>query len=259
MALNRFVFKATNKCLPFFKVLKKAFDWMDKCQKAFQDLKTYLVTAPLLSPSVTGEELYLYLAVTPYAVSLALIREEGRVQKPVYYTSRALRGAEGRYPLIEKLAFALITASRKLRHYFQSHIINVMMDHPLKKAMNKLEAAGRLIQWAVEFSEFDVRYQPRNAIKAQALADFIAEFTLNYDDLEDINGEKWIAYVDGLSTQYVGGIGVVLQSPEGDKLRYKVRLQYQTTNNEVEYEALLKGLELAKSVEAKSILILGDS
>ena len=177
---------------------------MDECQKAFQDLKTYLVIAPLLSPSVTGEELYLYLAMTPYAVSSALIREEGRVQKLVYYTSRALRGAEGRYPLIEKLAFALITASKKLRHYFQSHIINVMTDHPLKKVMNKLEAARRLIQWAVELSEFDVRYQPRNAIKAQALTDFIAEFTPNYDDLEDINGEKWIVYVDGLSTQYAG-------------------------------------------------------
>ena len=118
---------------------------MDECQKAFQDLKTYLITAPLLSPSVTGEELYLYLAVTPYAVSSALIREEGRVQKLVYYTSRALKGAEGRYSLIEKLAFALITASKKLRHYFQSHIINVMTDHPLKKAMNKLEAVRQLI------------------------------------------------------------------------------------------------------------------
>ena len=62
-------------------------------------------------------------------------------------------------------------------------------------------------------------------IKAQALADFIAEFTPNYDDLEDINGEKWIIYVDGSSTQYAGGIGVVLQSPEGDKLRYKVHVQ----------------------------------
>ena len=116
-----------------------------------------------------------------------------------------------------------------------------------------------MIQWAIELSKFNVRYQPRNAIKAQALADFIAEFTPNYDDLEEINSEKWIVYVDGSSTQYVGGIGVVLQSPEGDKLRYKVHVQYQTTNNEVEYEALLKGLELAKFVEAKSILILGDS
>ena len=74
-----------------------------------------------------------------------------------------------------------------------------------------------------------------------------------------MNNKKWIIHVDGSSTQYAGGIGVVLQSPKGDKLRYKVRLQYQTTNNEVEYEALLKGLELAKSVEAKSILVLGDS
>ena len=92
-----------------------------------------------------GEELFLYLAVTPHAVSSTLIKEEGKAQKSVYYTSRTLRGAEGRYPLIEKLAFALITASRKLRHYFQAHVINVMIDHPLKKAMNKLEAVGRLI------------------------------------------------------------------------------------------------------------------
>ena len=92
-----------------------------------------------------GEELYLYLAVTPHVISSTLVREEGRAQKSVYYTSRALRGAEGRYPQIEKLAFALITASRKLRHYFQAHVINVMTDHLLKKVMNKLEAAGQLI------------------------------------------------------------------------------------------------------------------
>ena len=100
----------------------------------------------------------MYLAVTPHAMSLALVRDEGRVQKPVYYTSKALRGAERRYPLIEKLAFALITAFRKLRHYLQAHVINVITDHPLKKAMNKLEAAGRLIQWAIELNEFDIRY-----------------------------------------------------------------------------------------------------
>ena len=190
VALNKFVSKATDKCLPFFKVLKKAFQWTDECQKAFQDLKMYLVVAPLLSPSVMGEELFLYLAVTPHVVSSALIREEGKVQKPVYYTSKALRGAKGRYPLIEKLAFALITAFRKLRHYFQAHVINVMTNHLLKKAMNKLEAAGRLIQWAVELSEFDIRYQPRHAIKAQALADFIAEFTPNCGDIEGMEDSK---------------------------------------------------------------------
>ena len=94
-ALNRFVSKATDKCLPFFKILRKAFEWMDECQKAFQDLKVYLTTAPLLSPSILGEELYLYLVVFPHAVSSALVKEEGKVQKPVYYTSWALKGAEG--------------------------------------------------------------------------------------------------------------------------------------------------------------------
>lgn len=93
-----------------------------------------------------GEELLLYLVVTPYALSSALIREEGKIRKPVYYTSKALRGAKGRYPLIEKLAFALITTSRKLRHYFQAHVINVITDYLLKKAMNKLEVTRRLIQ-----------------------------------------------------------------------------------------------------------------
>ena len=102
----------------------------------------------------------------PTCRELSIDKRGRKVQKPVYYTSRALRGAKVRYPLIEKLAFALITASRKLRHYFQAHVINVMTDHPLKKAMNKLEAAKRLIQWVVELSEFDIRYQPRHAIKA---------------------------------------------------------------------------------------------
>ena len=86
-ALNRFISKATNKYLPFFKVLKKPFEWTDKCQKAFQDLKVYLTMAPMLSPSIPSEESYLYLAVSPHAVSSALIREEGKVQNPIYHTS----------------------------------------------------------------------------------------------------------------------------------------------------------------------------
>ena len=152
--------------MPFFKVLKKAFEWTDECRKAFEDLKAYVTMAHLLSPSVLGGELYLYLAVTSHVVSSALIREEDKVQRPVYYTSKALRGAEGRYPQMEKLAFALITTSRKLRHYFQAHVINVMTDHPLKKAMNRLEVAVRLIQWDIKLNEFNIRYQPRHAIKA---------------------------------------------------------------------------------------------
>ena len=135
-----------------------------------------------------------------------------------------------------------------------------MTNQPLKKSMNKLEAVGRLIQWAIELSEFDVKYQPRNAIKAQALADFIAEFTPGHEDLDKREDDKtWVIHVDGSSTLHTGGIGVILKSPEADTLKHKVRLHYLTTNNEAEYEALLKGLELAKSLGAKSILVQGDS
>ena len=80
-----------------------------------------------------------------------MIKEEGKVQKPVYYTSKALREDEGRYPPMEKLAFSLVTAAGKLRPYFQAHVINVLTDHPLKKAMNRLEATGQLIQWAIRY------------------------------------------------------------------------------------------------------------
>ena len=78
--------------------------------------------------------------MSPHAGSSALIRKEGKVQKLVYYTNKALKGAEGRYLTMKKLEFSLVTTIRKLRPYFQAHIINVLTDQPLKKAMNKLEA-----------------------------------------------------------------------------------------------------------------------
>ena len=130
-ALNRFVSRATNKCLPFFSTLKKSFELTDECQQAFKELKAYLSTPPLLSPSQSGEELFLYLVVSPAAVSAALIREEEKVQKLVYYASRALRGAEERYSPMEKLAFALVTTARKLKPYFQAHMVVVLTNRPL--------------------------------------------------------------------------------------------------------------------------------
>ena len=148
-ALNKFVSRAIDKCLPFFKTLKQVFQWTEKCEVAFQDLKEYLSKPPLLSPSVEGEDLFLYLAVSQTVVSSAPIHEELKVQRPVYYISQAFQGTRARYPRVEKLAFALIIASRKLRPYFQAHIVLVMTDQPLQKAMGRPNAAGRMVQWAV--------------------------------------------------------------------------------------------------------------
>jgi hypothetical protein len=122
-SLNRFISRSTDKCLPFFKILRKAFKWSDECEKAFSQLKKYLTSSPLLSRTVPGEVLYLYLAVSPTAINAALIREEDGVQQLVYFVSKALYRADERYHQIEKLAFSLVMASRKLRPYFQAHII----------------------------------------------------------------------------------------------------------------------------------------
>ena len=118
--LNRFVSKDTNKCLPFFKTLKQTFHWTNEYEAASQSLKEYLAKPPLLSPSVEGEGLFLYLAVSQTTISSTLIHEESKIQCPVYHTSEAFKEDEAKYPRIEKMAFLLIVASTKLRPYFQT-------------------------------------------------------------------------------------------------------------------------------------------
>ena len=179
--------------------MKRAFAWTDECEAVFQELKCYLSNPPLLSPSKEGENLHLYLAVLATAMSAALIREEGKKQLLVYYVSQVFQGAKSSYPRIEKIAFTLIIASCKLRQYFQANPILVMTDQPIKKSMNKPEAAGRMVQWAIELSQFDIEYHPKTAIKAQALADFIAEFTLPDENNLTNGAKRWTIQTDGSS------------------------------------------------------------
>ena len=115
-ALSRFISKSTNKCVPFFNLLRgsKKFEWTEECEQAFQAINEHLAQPPVLSKPVDGEDLFIYLAVTEHAVSAALVREEDKVQHPVYYVSKRLIGAESRYPVIEKLAYCLVLASQKL-------------------------------------------------------------------------------------------------------------------------------------------------
>ena len=93
---------------------------------------------------------------------------------------------------MEKLAFALIIAVRRLKPYFQAHTIIVLMDKPLRKAMSSPEAAGRVALWAVELSEFDIQYHPRTAVKGQVVADFIAKFTLGDGQMVE-EKRQWIS------------------------------------------------------------------
>lgn len=87
--------------------------------------------------------------MSPHAISSVLIREELRVEQPIYYTSSALIGVETRYPRIEKVAFAVVIAARRLRPYFQAHAIKVLTNKPLRRALHNPDTSGRLIQWSV--------------------------------------------------------------------------------------------------------------
>ncbi|XP_024025995.1 uncharacterized protein LOC112092918 [Morus notabilis] len=261
-ALNRFISKSTDKSVPFFDTLRgsKSFLWTEECEQAFQQLKEHIGKPPMLSKPVTGEVLSLYLAVSEHAISSVLTREEKKVQLPVYYTSKRLLDAETRYPQMEKLALALVVTERKLRHYFQAHSVQVLTNHPLRQVLQKPDASGRLLKWSIELSQFDIDYKPRTAIKGQALADFVAEFTGLPAEVEEADEPpRWKLYVDGSSIDNGSGAGLVLLTPEGHKVTSVVRFEFPTSNNEAEYEALLAGLRLAEHLKAENLDIFSDS
>ena len=95
----------------------------------------------------------------------------------MYYTNQVLRGVEERYPPMEKLAFALVATTCKLKSYFQAHTVVILTDKPLQRAISNPETVERMALWAIELSEFDVQYYPHTAIKGHVVVDFIAEFT----------------------------------------------------------------------------------
>ncbi|MCH93145.1 maturase K [Trifolium medium] len=231
--------------------------WTEECEQALQHLKKALSEPPVLSRPEVEEVLYVYLAVSSEAVSAALIRETTEGQKPVYFTSKALQGPELRYQQIEKVALALITAARRLRQYFLAHTIVVRTDQPIKALLGRPDMAGRMLKWSLELSEFDIRYESRKALKAQALAEFVAEMTL--PALPNNDAEKWTIFVDGASSSTGAGAGIILENGAGTIIEVSLALSFPTSNNQAEYEAFLAGLRLAKDVDAKEIKIFTDS
>ena len=261
-ALSRFVSRASDKCQPFFQVLKKAFQWDANCEEAFSALKTYLSSPPILVSPSEGELLTLYLVVLDFSTSTVLVREKDRVQHPVYYCNRALRGVEERYPRMEKLILALVTTAWKLRPYFQAHTIEVPTEYPMKQVLHKPETSGRLMKWAIELSEFDIRYKPKTTIKGQVLADFVMEFASaepdkNTQSMTDL--PIWRLSVDGAANAQGSGVGLILTSPEGIDIEYALRFGFQASNNEAEYGAVKAGLNLAYSMEVDQLEVCSDS
>ena len=120
--------------------------------------------------------------------------------------------------------------------------------------MSNPEAARRMALWAIELSEFDIQYRPQTTIKGQVVADFIAEYTQLEGKEAEVLGQ-WSIHTDGSSNRHAGGASVVIQTPERDKIECMIRLDFPMTNNEVEYEALVAGLNLAKAAGAQNMVV----
>ena len=184
---------------------------------------------------------------------------------------------------LEKLALALIVASRKLRPYVHTHPIEILTNYPLHQVLQELGASGRLLKWAIKLEQFEVNFLPRMAIKGQALADFIVKFT--YSNTAEVTGmtnnievvkaievrekdnfvpaegdaEQWNLYVDGASNDTGSGVCMMLIRPKGHKIHYAIRFGFKASNNETKYEALIAGLHLVYELQVHNVKIFNDS
>ncbi|KAK9049713.1 hypothetical protein SSX86_031318 [Deinandra increscens subsp. villosa] len=274
-ALHRFISKLADRSMPFFRTMKQATDkkqflWTEEADKAFLELKQSLSTLTPVTAPATGEEVILYLSVGTEAISSVLCTERADQQVPVYFVSRAMKDPETRYTKIEKLLLALIHTARRLRRYFQAYRITILTNYPLREVIQRPETSGRFAKWAIELGEHELHFKPRTAIKGQVLADFITELQVDsstgkqtveeYKPPSPIVGtDVWTLYTDGAKNSEGSGAGLVLIDPHGVEVTYAIRLDFPSTNNEAEYEALLAGLRLAKKMKVKKLAARVDS
>jgi ribonuclease HI len=239
--------------------------WDDKAQKAFKALKESLTTPPIMTPPIPKETLLLYILDTTNVVGTVLVaerEEEGQtypVQRTAYYVSEVLADAKTHYTQPQKLLYAFLIMSRKLRHYFQAHKIVVPSLFPLGEIICNCDANGHIVKWSVELREFEIEFCPRQPNKSQILTDFVSEWTEIQMPPPKERPEHWIMYFDGTLNLKGVGADVLLISPQGEQLKYVLQIHYKASNNGAEYESLIHGLQIAVSLCIKRLLAFGDS
>jgi ribonuclease HI len=265
-ALNRFISKLGERGLPFFKLLKhqEKFAWTLEADQALAQLKDFLSKPPVLTAPCKKEQLLVYLTATTHVISTAIVverPEDGHaypVQRPVYFVSEVLSESKACYQTVQKLLYAVLITSRKIRHYFQEYSISVVTDYPLGDILRNQDATGRISKWAVELGALNINFKPQTPNKSQAL-DFMAEWWENQLPTPTERPEHWVMYFDGSLKLEGAGAGVLLISPTGEQLKYVLQIFWKVSNNEAEYEALLHVLRLTSSLGIKRLLVYGDS
>jgi hypothetical protein len=146
--------------------------WTPEADQALAQLKDFLSKPPVLTAPRKGEQLLLYLTATTHVVSTAIVvewQEDGHaylVQRPVYFVSEVLSETKAHYQPVQKLLYAVLITSRKLRHYFQDYSISVVTDYPLDDILWNQDATGRISKWAVELGALNIDFKPHTAIKS---------------------------------------------------------------------------------------------
>jgi hypothetical protein len=265
-SLNRFISRLAERNLPFFEILKSAevFQWGPAQQKAFEELKHYLIDLTTLTPPSSGTPLLLYVAASHSAVSAALVQEkqDGQVKRQalVYFVSEVLSLSKKNYTELERVLYAVLMASRKLQYYFQAYHIIVPSSQPLKDIMRNREPTERIGKWAAKLNEFTIDYVHRSSIQSQALADFIADWTPGAQGEETTKDvEAWTVFCDGSWGTFDVGADAVLVAPSKVRTSYVVKLDFSCTNNIAEYEALLLGLRKIKAMGIRRAILKTDS
>ena len=157
---------------------------------------------------------------------------------------------------------ALVPATRKLPHYFHAHTMYVLTEYPLQSLLRRLDFTGRIANWGTRLKSFDVKYKPRNSIKGQVFTNFVTEFNpsaRNASRACQVLDQPWKVHVDGASNARGSGIGIILFSLEDVRVKHSLRLCFQASNNEAEYEALISGLRAVRKLDAEEVEIFSDS
>ncbi|WKA04769.1 hypothetical protein VitviT2T_022776 [Vitis vinifera] len=205
---------------------------------------------------------------------LAQLDDSGK-DRAIYYLSKRMLDYETRYVMIERYCLALVWATRRLRHYmteYSMHLISRL--DPLRYLFDRPALVGRLMRWLVLLTEFNIHYVTQKSIRGSIVADHLASLPVSDaraidDDFpdEDVAAmtslSGWRMYFDGAANHSGYGIGVLLISPHGDHIPRSVRLAFSdrhpATNNIVEYEACILGLETALELGIRQMEVFGDS